>query len=605
MSGATILKLQSGFFIFFLVSLSFAQQVNSQNRKAPENTKASQPPKPVSDLKQQALNAINNEIDRAKRYDYLRDRIALWTQAADIIWGHDSQEAKRLLRDAYALTKEATAAVSENDGKYVVALKNDKLQRSLRTEILLVAQRRDTKLFKELIDSFEKEDVERLEKLRNSPTLFGSSSFAKRQLAAVAVALAETDPQQAVEYAIASLGFGVPQEFSEIYKALLASDPAYARQLFSEATNRFLSDNSLNLYDGLILSGYLNLTRVSAADREIAQRLLQGAFVREQRVWQALQEQRLTDQNLSEVVLGTSQALYRLFQVHYPERLGEVEGFIRQVSLALSKPAEFADEKISESKSFNDADLLLEQAEREKSEENRNALYLEAALAFARKKDFVRALDAASRATDETKREAVENYIRRQQAEHLIEKNDFYEAVKVIEKIQEPELRAEITVIFAKKARQKKENFLATQVLLDTQKLLGKLLGSASEARAFLWLGSAYASFDPVVGLDLMWSAVRRANQTRDFTELNPTPKIVHLGGKSNQAVIIGDSKGDFRAGFKVLAKQNFVQALFLAEIFENKFLRGVAVLASASAVLDEESKKEKEAKRQTQNKQP
>ncbi len=595
-----ILRFQGLLFISFAVMIGFAQEKNVPNKESSEIVKAAQSV-PTPDLKQTAIEAINNETDRAKDYDYLRDRITIWTRAADIIWDIDSEKARKLLRDSYSLTKDAVAIKSDKDSKFIIGLKNDNLQRKLKTEILFIAQKRDAKLVKELIDSFEKEDAEQLEKFRNSPTLFGSSSFSKRQLAALAAILAKTDPKKSVEYAIASLGFGVPQEFNEVFKSLLASNRTIAGELFSEATSHFLSDNSLNLYDGLILSGYLSLTQISDSEQETARRLLVGAFLREQRVWHSIREQRLTDQGLPEVVLSTSQSLHWLFQIYYPERVGEVESFIRQVSLTLSKPADFADEKISESKSSNDAEALLELAEKENNIENKNALYLEAALAFAKRKSFVRALSAASNATDETKRMAVENYIRRLQAEHLVESKEFNEANKVIEKIQEPELRAETVVIFAKKARAEKQDQAATQILIDTQKFLEKSFSSIQDARAYLWLASAYTSFDPLLGFDLMGSAIKRANQAKDFIELSSSPKIIHLGGKSNQAVIIGDSKGDFRPGFKSLAKQNLTQTLLLAENFENKFLRGIAVLASASAVIEEEIRKEKAAKQKSQ----
>lgn len=587
------------------MSASFAQQNKPVVNKASTAPKSNQNSTvTTSELKRQALEAISQEVSRAKNYEYLRDRIVVWTSAADIIWENDPLEAKKLLRNAYYLTKDATAATSKDDRKFVVALKNDQLQRSLKTAILLVAQKREPKLVKELIDSINKlEDAEQLKESHDSPALLGSSSFAKRQLAAFAASLCKTDPQKAVEYAIQSLDFGVPQEFGEIFKCLLASNPVYARQLFSDATTRFLSDNSSNLYDGLILSSYLNLTRISESERDVAQRLLAGSFLREQRVWQGVQEGHLTDPAIPEVILATSQSLFRLYQIYYPERLGELEGFIRQVSIKFSKQPEFADEKISESKSQDDAESLLEQAEKEINGENKNALYLEAALAFAKKEDFTKALNTAFNATDETKRKAVENYIRRMQAENLVKKDDFYDAIKVIEKIQEPELRAETTIIFAKNARRKKEQQLSANVLIDTQKVLEKSFSSASDARAYLWLASAYTSFDPVLGFDLMGSAINRANQAKDLVELNSTPKIIHLGGKSNQAVIIGDSKEDFRAGFKALAKQNLTQTLLLAENFENKFLRGISVLASASAIIEQENKKEKTGKPKPQAK--
>lgn len=587
-----ILTFQSLLFLFAVASV-YSQERDAPTKRSSEILQTIQAA-PTPDIKQSAFEAVIYEVDRAKDYAYLKDRVTVWTLAADIIWDIDPEKGRKLLRDSYSLTKDAVAVKTEDDNKYTLAFKNDNLQRKLKADILFIAYKRDVTLVKELIDSFEKEDAEKLDKTRNSPDLFGSSSFAKRQLAAFAAILAKTDHKKAVEYAIASLGHGVPFELNGVFRSLLDSNPLYARELFSAATNHFLSDNSLNLYDGLILSGYTNLTQISDSEQEIVRRLLAGAFLREQRVWQAIREQTLTNPNLPEVVLSTSQNLHRLYQIYYPERVGEVEVFIRQVSMTLGKPAEFADEKILDSKSTNNAEALLEQAEKENNEENKNALYLESALAFAKQTKFVKALSVSSNATDATKKEPVENYIRRLQAEHLIKANEFNEASKVIERIQDSELRAETTVIFAKQARKEKQNQTATQILIDTQKFLEKSFGSVQDARAYLWLASAYTTLDPVLGFDLMGSAIKRTNQAKDFNELISSPKLIHLGGKSNQAVFVGDSKGDFRAGFEFLAKQNLTQTILLAESFENRFLRGIAILAASSAVIEEALQKEK-----------
>lgn len=546
-------------------------------------------------LRQLAVEAIILEIERAKEYGYLKDRITVWTLAADTIWMTDPAKARKLLRDSYSLTKNAVVVKSDKDSPVGFAIKNDNLQRKLKTDILLIAQKRDEKLVKELVDLFEKEDSNQLEKTRNSPTLLGSSSFSKRQLAALAVILAKSDPKSALEYAKASLGFGVPFEFAEVLRNLLASNSEYASELFVEGTNNFLADNSLNLYDGLILCGFLNMTQVSGAEMEAAQRLLYGAFQREQRVWQLFQERNLTDQGLPEVIISTSQMLHRHFQTHYPERTGEVESFIRQVSLALSRTSEFADAKISESKK-RDAETLLEEADKERNEENKNALLLEAALEFAKTKDFFRALSVVSKVTDETRRDAVENYLRKIQAEYHIDRSEFNEAEKVIEKIRDVELRVETVVIFTQKARKEKLDHFARQLLVDTQKSLESSFASVQNARAYLWLAAAYTALDPVIGFDLMSSAIRRANQAKDFVELDSSPRIIHLGGKSNQAVIAGNSTGDFRPGFRSLATKNFQHSLLLADNFENKFLRGLAVLATCSAILSEEPKNERAA---------
>lgn len=589
--------------ILCIVVSCFAQGTKSQS-SIPSTKPDATNSNPDEDccLKQQALDAIKQEISRAKDYEFLRDRITVWTLAADALWEHDSLEARQLLRDAFTKATGAVAVTSEKDSNFVKAQRNDKLRESLRTDILLVAQNHDVTLVRELIASIEKEDSDELRKLHDIPSLFGSSSFEKRQLASFAAILAKSNPKIAVEYGIESLGFGVPSEFTDVYKSLLQTNPFYAKQLFQEAAKYYLNENSLNLYDGLIIGGYLRLTQVPDDDIEIAHQLLNGALQREKRVWQTIQAQSSAEPNIADVVLATSKTLHGLYETYYPERLGEIESFIRVVSLALSKPPDFAEETIAESKSFNEPETLLEQAGKVANEEARNARYFEAALGFARRGDFPLAFVAASRATDGEKRDAVENYVRRLHAENLINQTDFLGALKVIDKISEPELRAEATVVFARKEHQQKEVQFATQLLIDTQKALDDSFFSISTARAYLWLGSAYTTLDPALGFDVMESAIKRANQTKDLIELNPTPKIVYLGENSNQVIIIGNSKGDFRPGFKILAKQRFVQTLLLAERFENKFFRGIAVITSAAAVLEEESERRKTTKPKSVN---
>jgi tetratricopeptide (TPR) repeat protein len=584
---------------FYALALAFflAPQAFTQSKEQPPGPKAqktiqSQPVKPA-EIKRQALDAIDREIARAASYENLRDRISIWTTAADIIWDEDPLKARTLLRDSYALTMQATAEKAPGEKKFMVALKNDGLRRKLKTDILLVAQKHDLKLIKELLDSAEPEDTKELEELHNSPLTFGTASFSKRQLASFAALLAKTEPKKAVEYALASMGYGVPQEFNDIFRSLLASDPASAKKLFSLATDQYIRENSLNLYDGLILAGYLNLEPVNGQDEDTARRLLDAALSREQRVWSMYSQKVLTDEMVPGVVISTSQTLYRLFRAHNSDQAGNVESFIRQVSPAISDRQEFSDETVSDSIAAGDPEALLEKAEKEVNEDNKNALYLEAALAYAGKKRFEKALSAASQAKNEIKRGPVEDYIRSKQVQYLVNKGELYDAMPVIERITDPESRAEVTIEFAKKAQKTTQKPLALQVLNDTQKVYEKSFNSTPNARAYIWLGSAYTALDYAAGYDIMDSAIKRVNQTRDFTELNSTVKLVHLGGKSNVALTVGNSKGDFRSGFRTLARKNFDQTLLLAENFENKFFRGTAVITSAAAVLDDERLKQ------------
>lgn len=584
-------KIQVLFTLLLFVFPALGQKVETAAKKTEEHGTAQT--EPVVDIRKQAIEAILFEIERAKDYSDSRERVIVWIDAADVLWDDDPRMSKDLMRRAFAEAKTASVVASDKESDFIRAIRNDQLRRDLRTEVLLLAQKREPSMVKELIATFDEEDPKKLETLRNSPAVMGSSSFTKRQIAAFASILAKTDPKRASEYALTSLGYGVPQELGPVFRNLIDTNPVIARQFFIDATNHFLSDTSTNLYDAHILASYLDMVAVvSDAEREIAKRLLTRALFREQQVWQAVNAGEMKDQMLSNVVLSTSRSLYKFYAAHYPERVGDIETFVRQIARGMGKP-EIADElAVEPAEAYNDPEALIAKAEAEVTDENKDAYYLEAALAYSAKGKFVNALGTAAKAKAEAKRKAVENVIRRKFSESLIKSGEFAEATKVIDKIEEPELRVEVVFSFLKEARERKESVVAYQAVVETQKFLEKSFASTEYARAYLWFGSAYTTIEPAAGFDLIGSAIRRANQAKELAELHSEPKMISLGGKSNQAVLVADSRGDFRPGFRTLARLNLTQTLSLAENFENKYFRGIAVLASASSVLNTEIQK-------------
>ena len=96
---------------------------------------------------------------------------------------------------------------------------------------------------------------------------------------------------------------------------------------------------------------------------------------------------------------------------------------------------------------------------------------------------YVRAREIASRADNLEKRAVVLTYINRQEAEDLIKRGELFSASRVIDPIEDPELRVEAIVSFAK-SRSKKEPDLTRNLLEDTRKLLEKDAGSVVRSRA-------------------------------------------------------------------------------------------------------------------------
>lgn len=554
----------------------------SPSRESSKVIKSTEDKAEAEVIRQQALDLLDKEIDRAKLYNQSKDRIIVSSRIADVAWDSNPEKAEQLLRDCYALIASAKPEARDGESAESLRSRTGTLQQKLRSEVFSVAQKHSPELFQELLKSV-RENPRKAAELHKRPEVFGSSSLQKRALASMALKVASSDPDKAIEYAVSSLGYGVPEEFGELFKALIFSNRPYATRLFAKATDVFVAEDSANLYDALILSVYLRLIPQPEPDVQLVQRFLKGAFERLNRVRVANQNSQPRDETVNGALLITSRQLYSFYRLYWPEMSSEVEVLIRQVADA--SPDVNKEELLPREPTLDTIEEKIARAAEEKNEEDRDALYLEAALMLAKNGNYGRAREIAGRANNLDKQVVVLTYIYRQEAEELIKRGELFSASKVLGRIEDPELRVEAIVSFAKGGR-KKDPDLTRTVLEETRRLLEKNVGSVPHARAYLWLASAYAVFDPILSFDLMDSAVKLANKTKDFNATEPEIRLVYLSRKSGRVVPVGTAKGDFFPGFKLLARNDFWQAVSIAERFESQLLRGLSIVAVAESTL-------------------
>jgi hypothetical protein len=584
------------FLAAMLSGASLCPRVDAQTRKQPRMALGgSSVPEDESAalIKQQSLGLLYKEVYRARLYNQIKDRIIVWCKIADVIWSVDPEKGKQLVSDAYSLVTSAEALEREGETKGSLAMRSSILQQTLRSEVLAVTQKHDPALLQELIKTV-KENPRNLSEIHNRPAVFGSSSFQKRALASLAVKLASSEPQRAVDYAIDSLGYGVPEEFGGLFQILIANDRKYAHQLFAGATSVFSNDQSSNLYDAVILSTYLRFIPQPESDVQLVQQFLNSALGRMNYVWKNVQNSQSNDQMSKRALLFACSQLYGFYRLYLPEKVPEVEELIRQTGRTEdAEQQRESEELISKGAGQPDVISILERAEQERNEENRDALYLDASLMLTKEGNYGHALEVAARANNLEKRGAVITYIHGEQVEHLIKQGELFGAAKIIEQIDDPERRVELTVLFAR-AGSKNDGEFTRSVLEGTRKLLEKNVGSSVHARAYLWLASAYATFEPALSFDLMTSAVKFANKARELNDINAEPKLIQLGGRSRKAVRIGTAKGDFLPGFKLLARKDFASAASIAESFDSQLLRGLSIVAVSEAILAQKGTREK-----------
>jgi hypothetical protein len=533
-------------------------------------------------LRQQALGLLDKELGRTKSYNQEKDRIIVSSRIADIMWSTNPQRAKQLLRDAYELVTSVKAEAREDEDSASLNLRTGALRESLRSEVFSVAQKHDPDLFQELLGSI-KEDPKRIAEIHNQPEVFGSSSPQKRALVSMALKEVSSDPEKAIDYAVRSLGYGVPEEYGELFKAMIVSNRPSATKLFTRATDVFVAEDSTNLYDAVILSSYLRLIPQPEPDTQLVKRFLNAAFERMNRVWLANRNVQPKDEMIGGALMATSRHLYPFYKMYWPEKSNELETLIRE--LAGTSSDMVREELLPREPTADTIEEKIARASEAKNEEDRDALYLEAAIILAKDAKYVRAREIAGRADNLDKRAVVLTYINRQEAEELIKRGELLSASRVIERIEDPEVRVEAVVSFAKSGR-KKEPDLTRTVLEDTRKTLEKDTGSAAHSRAYLWLASSYAVFDPVISFELMNSAVKFANKAKDFNAAGPEMRLIYLSRKSGKVIPVGTAKGDFFPGFKLLGRNDFWQAVSIAEQFESQLLRGLSIVAIAEPIL-------------------
>lgn len=542
-----------------------------------------------------AVALLVKEIGRARFYRRASDAARVYTEAADALWPELIYEhvAEAALRAAWRLTgrdlddefKSRRADRAARD----LSISTHELRTELRSDILAVAQRRKPALVEEFLSQIE-EKTEDAAAAHNLPIAFGTGSLRQQQLADAALRLAPTDPARAAALASQSLDFGMPQELQGIFKELAASSPAHARDLFDRAASIFSLDRSLNIYDAVFLAAYLKHARWPEADTPSVKTFLEAALDRMLR----LREQQLAsgsrDEGQRSAMLLSLDYLHPFFQTHLPARLNELAVLAQQLRPELPAGQFESDAaNLTSSDNPNTPENLVSRAASEKNVNTRDALYLQAALKFAAGKNFDRALEAALSAREGSQREPFLTHIRFQQAQHLAAAGELNESAKVLERIPDPELRAEATVTLATAAVRKKDLIIARYALDQTVKSLGNNVGSAPHARAYLWLASAYAAFDTLTGFELMQTAVRLSNSAPQLQDLRPERRLLRLNEHVREAILVGGGgAGDFRAGFRTLARADFPRTVQLAETFTNQLFRGLAVVSAAAQVLQE-----------------
>lgn len=560
-------------------------KVNSDSVESSKETNE----KLLEPKEQIALGLLQGEIENAKKYKYSASKIAIWTSACDALWDFQPIAARELLKSAFEEIKSATFNEKKPQGKSeenALLSQRGASKAKLRREILIVAQRHDATVVKELAEMIE-ENKEKATSAHNNSRSFGSTSQRARSMAQLALQLAETDPKESVRYALESVSFGFPEELQLIFPKLIKTDINLAHTLFEKATKVFLADPSTNLYDAIIISSYLKNLTQPEADQFLVRSFLGGALDRIKKVREDKYATGTTDPGLSSAIYLCLNYLQPLYQVYWPEMLLEVNKLINNISVDVPEAAIQFENQFSVNSEKIDIEGLLLQAKNEKDPANKDAIYLKSALLLSEKGEFTRAIDSAMNAKDVSRRDLVLSKIHGLQIKHFLSIDDLYSAEEVVSLITIPIHRVEATSLISTKAIERKNTFLAWGILSKTVKFLESQPESLEAVKAYLWLAKTYCSIDSATGFDLMTSAIKAFNKIGTYEDLNITERKTYLGGNTREFVSVSIDTAEFLEGFRLLSQKDLDRSLLIANQFENELFKGASIIFIAKSLLD------------------
>jgi hypothetical protein len=598
-------------FTFMLSEPVSAQQV--QSKPAQNNVRDEE--KDSTELKefskQDVLTSLRLLADEIKDEDDRAAAVVAQARIADTIWEFDEQAARTIFRRAFE-TALRPAGEADSGG------------RSAKT----VAMRRQAFALKEVLRRFGARDRKEAEKwLRQIEKEQESDPHSARQpssgraeiLGQIALELSATDPQRSLELGLHSLsGNELPSVFGRLLFTLSrGKDRTLSNTLFvaAIATMRrggYVFDPAINA-----LSNYLFDSRgkLFLAEDAANAKLLIKYFVDAARFHTALQKElppgrgEASDSTAQLFTFLNARAL-PVVALNASADLPQMQALLRELASGLSqqqlknattvassvqRPASSLDQRSS------DIESRIRHAENERNAAARDNLWRGIAIDLTGGESD-RALQIAAKIGDEFTRRLTEDDIRLAVVSDKIKGQAYGEARAVAAKFNDDILKSKVLAQLADRIlsdSKNKDTGLADELLSQAHSLVQKVDNTPDKVQVLLILAAKFAKFDSGRGFELLYSAVKVANELPSTTtgDISPTfsnrkpsgllvVRYLMVGGKEfttgERATIDSiefSEAGDF-------AKLNYTQTKLMGEAVRNKFLKTKFLIAIADELL-------------------
>lgn len=483
------------------------------------------------ELEKKALALLEELVNEAMTLRLVENRIYALTTAAEMLWKHNQDRARAMLREAVNQFMAMEQPADPDDPRTLQALQ---LRMEQRTQLLQILAARDASMALDFL---------RASRLPEAGKLLGgrgaTPDFERQFEAQLAVRIAENDPQMALKIAEENLKEGLNHQVFEIWANLLSRDSKAATKLSGEMISKLKSSDPMKDYQSLSVAfSMLNHLRsqIQAAQKseKDSSKDPAGTSSSSQSARASLPEMQQTFRDALEIIVSAAlkitaaqlldiqeqgparnlltqvQMLLPEIEKHLPMRAAAARAKLAQFDKAFYRPPA-QPEPFAELENKTSAELVAMAAK--SSGEVKEMLYRQAAAKAMEEGDTALARQIAKDfLPNPPLGDPIIAEIEQREREQALKQGKLEEARKGLSRLRSDEERAMALVELALKAEANKDQKSQRLLLEEARSLLGDRMETRLQVEAQLALASACLEVDADRSFGALESAIGRLN---------------------------------------------------------------------------------------------
>jgi hypothetical protein len=614
-----------------------AQQPQATPRKSVKKPAAAAEVDPLAEVRRTtAINVVNALADEARNFDDARLRARAQARSADVLWDADAERARTLFRRAWEAAEAAdaeTERAEEEEKRKQMAERGYFAYRprpSVRNEVLRLAAARERALGEEFLARLEASKKEEESPSRQQPdasqnpparrNAMDTPPAIEKRLQLASRLMEDGDVERAIQFADPALGV-VTVSAVNFLARLRPRNAQAADQRFAALLERAQVDPASDANTVSLLLSYLftpnlymtfepgggtnsssfgdSLTPPTDASPQLRAAFFNAAAnILLRPIPPAEQDQTTAGRAGTYMAIGR---LLPLFEANAPARVAALRAKMGALTPDTPEGARSPQNSaytrglVPEDPGRDRIQETLARLDRAKTPDERDAVYADAAMDAARRKD-PRASEFIEKIENTDVRRQLRAYLDFEALDAALRAKDVKEVLRLA---RDGELKSVQRVWGMSEAAQllaKDEPGRALEVLEEATTEAKRIdQGSAERVRALVAVVTQLYQLDRQRAWDMLPEVVKAANAAADFTGEDAFIDVeLHTKNGTNRRSTSVEAF-DLNNLFAALARENLDQALELARTFKAPHPRASATLAAARAVLE---KKEAERAR-------